>query len=318
MTEQDVLTARHKRFHVANNPVRTIEDARKFLNDVGFCLVYPLRHAFPAPLPSFMAAFVGTTENIPYQHIAFADPRAKEATELMVRLLRAREAFEVDFHEDSALLVSAELFPYYYALVGQKGDSDLTPKLTGSQAVSNLALDIYRAIEKHGAVTKSQLRDQYLNRGASISDAGMDRALHELWATLKITRTDYSPEEGSRWDLLSRWAKKEVNLGARINAPMALSAVISRYLQGVVAAEEREVEEFISRIATRRGAVETFRALIATREIRIVAQGDEGRSFFSVSEQAPSHPVLAERPAAKKPPRKQQRPRSRPTRKTQP
>ena len=77
MTDQDVLEARQKRFHVANNPVRTLEDARKFIADVGFCLVYPLRHSFPAPLPTFMGAFIGTDQAVPYQHISFADPRAK-------------------------------------------------------------------------------------------------------------------------------------------------------------------------------------------------------------------------------------------------
>ena len=179
MTDQDVLEARQKRFHVANNPVRTLEEARKFIADVGFCLVYPLRRAFPAPLPTFIGAFIGSDQAVPYQHIAFADPRAKEATELMVRLLRDKAAYEVNFHEDSALLVSSEIFPYYYGVIGEKGSVKLAPKLTGAQAVSRIAFDIYNAIEKHGALTKAQLK-----RVAVMAQTGLARAIHPVHTPL--------------------------------------------------------------------------------------------------------------------------------------
>jgi hypothetical protein len=157
MTEHDVMEARRKHFHIANNPIRTFEDARDFLSEVGFCLLYPVRHRIQAPLATFIGAFSGTDEGLPYQQIAFADPRAREATELMVRVLRNKAAYEVHFHEDSPLLVSSEVFPFYYALVGEKTPRT-PPRMTGSHKVSRLALDIYNAIEKHGPSTKSRAR----------------------------------------------------------------------------------------------------------------------------------------------------------------
>jgi hypothetical protein len=298
MTEHDVMEARRKRFHIANNPIRTLEDAREFLGDVGFCLVFPLRHPIQAPVATFIGAFLGTDEGLPFQQIAFADPRAREATELMVRLLRNKAAYEVHFHEDSPLLVSSEVFPFYYALVGEKTPKT-PPKMSGSHKVSRLALDIYHAIEKHGPSTKSRLREQYLERGAALSDAGMNRALNELWSILKITRTDYSPQHGSTWDLLYRWAAEPLSRGARVSSPEALSATISRYVQGVIAAEEKEIEQFVAQFSSRSRAAEILRVLTGARELTRLTL--EGRNpLLQVTEFAPMHPSEPE-PNPKRP-----------------
>ncbi len=74
------------------NPVRTVEDARSFLESVGFCLMYPERSV---PLvPSLSRAHTGSTAGLPDVKHAFSDPRAQETTELVVRLLRERSALK--------------------------------------------------------------------------------------------------------------------------------------------------------------------------------------------------------------------------------
>jgi Winged helix DNA-binding domain len=296
MTSQELIDARRKRFHIAGNPIRTIEDARHFLNEVGFCLMYPLRHPIPAPIPTFIGAFIGNDTALPYSHIAFADPRAKDATELMVRLLREKSAFESNLFEDSGLLISAELFPYFYALIGDKTPKT-PPKLTGAHKVSRLAVDVYAEIEKHGSLTKEQLKE-YL--GGSISDAGMDRALNELWAILKTTRVDYSPERGASWGILAKWAPEAVQRGARMSAPEAISAIISRYLPAIIAADEKEIEEFVGQFASRGRAAEIVKALTAARELEPFPL-DDGRALLQVSAVAPA-PLWKQQPApARKP-----------------
>ena len=47
--------------------------------------MYPTRP--PVLVPTFVGAYVGSDENLPTWQHAFADPRATEAKELMVRLL---------------------------------------------------------------------------------------------------------------------------------------------------------------------------------------------------------------------------------------
>src|SRR2546423_13606692 len=124
MTDLELQQQRKTKWHVDGNPVRTIEEARAFLDDVGMCLVYPVRPMLP--LPTWIGACTGSEERLPDAKHAFNDPRAHEAEELMLRLLREKTAFESNLLGDTTLVVAASLFPYFYALVSaqeKKGTS---------------------------------------------------------------------------------------------------------------------------------------------------------------------------------------------------
>src|SRR5215471_6286875 len=84
MTDLELQQLRRERWRLDGKPIRTIEDARAFVESVGFCLMYPLRPALP--VPTFIGAFVGAEDRLPTWQHAYSDPRAAEATELMVRL----------------------------------------------------------------------------------------------------------------------------------------------------------------------------------------------------------------------------------------
>ena len=119
MTDLELQQLRREKWRLDGKAIRTIEQARAFLEDVGFCLMYPQR---PTVLvPTFIGAFVGSDDRLPGWQHAFADPRAAEATELMVRLLRERTAFEANrFDENNGFLLAASVFPYFYALTGER------------------------------------------------------------------------------------------------------------------------------------------------------------------------------------------------------
>ena len=86
MTDLELQQLRREKWRLDGKAIRTIEGARAFLEDVGFCLMYPQRPALL--VPTFIGAFVGSDDRLPEWQHAFKDPRAAEATELMVRLLR--------------------------------------------------------------------------------------------------------------------------------------------------------------------------------------------------------------------------------------
>src|SRR4051812_38180704 len=91
---QQLEKFRREKCRLNGLPVRTLDDARAFIESVGFALMYPLRPA--VLLPTFIGAWAGSAEGLPTWQHAFADPRAHEATDLMVRMLRERVAYEAN------------------------------------------------------------------------------------------------------------------------------------------------------------------------------------------------------------------------------
>src|SRR5277367_1575178 len=270
MTESDLQQLRREKWRLDGKPIRTIEEARAFVEAVGFCLMYPVRPSMP--VPTFIGAFVGSDNRLPTWQHAYSDPRALAATELMVRLLRERAAYEANlFNENNAFLVAASVFPYFYALVGERNPK-LAPKQGPRSPYSPLACDAFEIVRRRGPISKSKLGEML---GGAVSSAGLDRGLSELWAKLRITRVDYTVEEGSVWDELSRWAPDVVREGVGISVPEALSALVSKYLDCVVAVDEGEVESFLSNFVPRTRVKEAIHALLAARELSFVHVGSK-------------------------------------------
>jgi len=265
MTDLELQQLRREKWRLDGRPFRTIEQARAFLEDVGFCLMYPQRP--PLLVPTFIGAFVGSDDRLPGWQHAFADPRAAEATELMVRLLRERAAFEANlFEENNGFLVTASVFPYFYALVGERNPK-LAPKAGSRSPYSALACDAFELIERDGPISKQKMQEVL---GGSVSFPALDGALGELWSKLRITRVDYRPGEGSVWDVLYRWAPDAVKEGVGLSVAEALTALMSKYLDCVIALEQSELETFFGNFIARSKVKEAVHALLAARELSFV------------------------------------------------
>jgi len=268
MTEQELQQFRREKWRINNQPVRTLDDARSFIESVGFCQMYPSRP--PLLLPTFIGAWVGSDDRLPNAQQAFADPRAREAMELMVRLLRDRAAYEANLtDENNSLLIAASVFPYFYALVGERNPRQ-SPKAGARSPYSQLACDAHEAIRRGGPISKQHL---LTTLGKGISGSALDRALIELWSKLRITRVDYSPEERTSWDLLTRWAPEAIREGIQISLPEAISALTSKYCDGVIAADQAELEAFFGSFISRSRIRDAVNALLAARELSFVHIG---------------------------------------------
>jgi len=274
MTDLELHELRRHKWRLDGRPARTIEDAREFLESVGFCLMYPvspqdtgIRGGAEIVLPTFIGAWAGGEENLPTRQKAFADPRAHDATELAVRLLRERSAYEASVFGEDNFLVAASVFPYFYALAG---DRNPRQEPHSDRSLSPLAQDVLSATQRVGRITKRQLAQTL---GGDLSEAAIDRALAELAARLRITRVDYSPRDGSSWDVLYRWASEPVNEGMHLSVAVALSALLSQYLDCVIAAEEKQIGDFFSPLIARSKVKEAINALLAVREVEFVHVG---------------------------------------------
>jgi hypothetical protein len=297
MTEQELTELRRERWHLTGRAVRRFDEARLFLESVGFCMMYPMRQQ--VLVPTFIGAWVGSDQQLPTWQHAFADSRAREATELMVRLLRDRAAYEANrFDENNAFLIAPSIFPYFYALVGERNPK-LAPKPKPHSEYSQLACDAFELIQRDGPISKQKMRDVL---GGSVSFTALDHALGELWSRLRITRVDYNPDQGAFWDVLFRWSPDAVREGINLSVGESLSALISKYLDCVVAADLQELESFFGNFVPRSRVKEAINALLAARELSFIRVGN--RSLIQVTAAKVESPPRASGPREKPRPAK--------------
>ncbi len=273
----DLDQLRREKWRLDGRPVRTLEEAREFIESVGFCLMYPLKA--PVLAPTFIGAWVGSEERLPTWQHAYADPRAHEATDLMVRLLRERAAYEANpFDENNGFLVAGSIFPYFYALVGERN-----PKHAPHGRARAPNIHSWRAMDTRSsaALAPSPSRNCWrrwageLRRRRSTSrwrSCGRDCG-SRVWTT-------------ARWRvrpgmLLYRWSPDAVREGISLSVAEALSALLSKYLDCVVAADQQEVEAFFGNFVPRSRVRESINALLAARELSFVHVGN--RSLIQIT-----------------------------------
>jgi len=284
MTDPELHQLRLAKWRLDGQPIRTIEEARAFIESVGFCLMYPVR---PAMLvPTFIGAFVGSDDRLPARQHAFSDPRAVQATDLMVRLLREQGAYEANLvEENNAFLIAASVFPYFYVLVGERNPK-LAPRAGPRSPYSQLACDAFELISRHGPISKQKLQDAL---GKAISVPALNKALGELSSRLRITRVDYKAGGGgSYWDVLYRWAPDAVRQGIGLSVQQALSALLSKYLDCVIAAERSDLESFFGNFVARSRVKEAVNALLTARELSFVHVG--GKTMLQITPERESTP----------------------------
>ena len=257
MTQQELHQQRAKNWRLDGNPVLTLEEARDFLENVGFCLLFPMR-SLPL-VPTLIGACAGSDADLPDAKHAFADARTGPATELLARLVREKSAYEINFNPETPMVAAASMFPYFYALKNAQG-----------ARISPLAAKVFETIEKHGPLTTGRLQE-LISRELTV--AALERALGELWSILKITRVDVREGAGATWELLYRWEPKAIKKGLEIAVPEALSALLGKYLESAVAVSQEDIEQLFSQLTSRSKIREVVHALLAARQLSLMTMG---------------------------------------------
>ena len=81
--------------------------------------------------------------------------------------------------------------------------------------------------------------------------------------------------------MLYRWAPDPVKEGIGLSVPEALSALVSKYLDCVVAIDQAELETFFGNFIARSKVKDAVNALLAARELSFVHVG--GRSMLQIA-----------------------------------
>jgi len=244
----------------------TLEDARTWIEETGFCLFLPRRQFSTSIAPSFVEAVAGKRDATPArEYITLAE-------ELLVRLELDGVAVRLNLlglpGEAPDFVVASWVLPYVYALRGDR-DWRRNPQLTGSRQVSQLAVLTYKLLEA-GDTTVSKLTRAL---GREVTEGAVLRAITELWQQLRIIPVVSAPGHAAQWQLLRTRFQKAIAEGASTSQVTAISVLASIYLQAVIAATMEDVELFLAPLTARSKVREVLRGLVATRQVHTTSMG---------------------------------------------
>ena len=284
MTIEQLQAARAEKWRQKSNPVLSLEDAAQWTHANGMCFFLPRRNQFPAPFPSFVEAVTGSSNPTP-------SPAAiQDAFSLAIRLFAAKAAAPLNLlgtvSERPDFIASPEALPYVFSLRGDHS-SRRGPETKGSQ----LAADIWKQLRQGGALTAPELQEK-LGRG--VSESAVLRALTELWSSLYVLPI-YTEGQPAAWALFDSQFPDEVQSGSRLAQSTALSALISLYLDSVIAASPEEVEVILSPLSSRSRIREVARGLLAMRQLSVVSVGQQ--TLLCITGGLPEFPPVQEAPA---------------------
>jgi len=119
VTLEEILRQREFNYRrIPERRVRTIEEARAFVEEVGFCHFWPIKGA---ELPNLFHAIAGRVRPVPNEH---DDPDGSKCWGWKDRALGERWWYYGKLLRRRATLVSLDLLPAFYACSENYGDLD--------------------------------------------------------------------------------------------------------------------------------------------------------------------------------------------------
>ena len=266
MTAEQLEASRAERMRQNGAGTLTLEDSRTWIEETGLCLFLPRKQFATFVAPSFVEAVAGERNPAPAAKVV------AQAEDLLVRLEADGVAVRLNLlgqpGEQPDFVVASWVLPYVYALRGDR-DWRRSPQLTGSRAVSQLAIQAYKLLEA-GDATIPQLKHAL---GREVSESAVLRAITELWQQLRIIPVISAPGRTPQWQLLRVRYQKAIAEGASTSQVTAISVLASIYLQALIAASMEEVELFLAPLTARSKVREVLRGLVATRQVHTISMG---------------------------------------------
>jgi hypothetical protein len=236
LTKPEMVDRREARYRRRMDlRVTTPAQAVEFVNEVGFCFLFPIQGV---EMPSLWDAIAGRVMKTTNKHRGYEIERTWGWKD---EALNKRWWFYGKLLRRKATLVSLDFLPNFYALSENFGDYEhdyLEEYQTG--ALSSEAKQIYEALLKHGALDAVRLRRES-RLSAEANKPRFEKALTELQTGLKVLPVGIAPAGAWRYafiyEILPRWyAARHVPERARlIDRAAARAALLDRYLCNVIA-----------------------------------------------------------------------------------
>lgn len=194
---------------------------------------------------------------------------SEAAPEMLERELGELRLIELYLWPGVHRYAAAELLEFVYVCVGDRNPRRDFKKQAGQGRLSWLAAEVYEYLLQHPrSRTSLELRDAM--GAARTSVLGIERALAELAATLKVLRVG-----GNRWRALAQALPEVPAAIDRISQLEAAAALVSQYLDVMVCDTEESIAAFFSPLLSRSRVRDAVNGLEVRRELRL--ESLEGR-----------------------------------------
>ncbi len=213
--------------------VRTVEEARAFVEAVGFCHFWPIKGV---ELPNLFHAIAGRERAVPMEH---DDPDISQCWGWKDRSLDQKWWYYGKLLRRRATLVSLAELPYFYALSENLGDlNDYLQEYADGRLTAE-ARTVYEALLEQGPLDTVRLRRE-ARLSAESAKSRFERALVELQVGLKVLPVGVAEAGAWRYafvyELLPRWFPEAPEQARAIGRGEARQHLLRRYLDNVVAA----------------------------------------------------------------------------------
>ena len=223
-----------------NRRIKTVEEARTFVDEVGFCHFWPIKGI---ETPNLFHAIAGRVRPVPMEH---GDPDLSRCWSWKDSALDKRWWYYGKLLRRRATLVSLDLLPFFYACSENYGDLDDYLEEYRAGTMTAEAKQIYEALLEHGPLDTVRLRRE-ARMSAESSKARFERGLVELQVGLKVLPVGVAEAGAWRYAFLYEIVQRhypELPERARpIKRSEARHTLVLRYLDNVVAADRKMVEK---------------------------------------------------------------------------
>ena len=218
--------------------LHTVEDARTFVEEMGFCFFWPIKDI---EMPNLFHAIAGRVRPVPMEH---GDPDISKCWGWKDDSLDKKWWYYGKLLRRRATLISFDYLPYFYALSDNFGD--LTDYLQEYEdgLMTAEAKSIYEAILESGPLDTVRLRRE-ARMSADSAKSRFDRALVELQVGLKVLPIGVARtgawNYAFTYELFQRWFPEVPEQARGIKRSEARRVLVQRYLDNVVAADRKMI-----------------------------------------------------------------------------
>ena len=202
--------------------VKTATEAVRFLDDVGFCLLFPVKNV---ALPSLYYAMARRTP------ITW-DKYTAKLWEWKDELPRQRRAFYAKYFKGRGSFISLKFLPHFLALRQSAAAPEDAERFYAVGRITYDARALWQVLAEHGPLATLELRHA-CKMETKAGNARFKKAMLELQALLLVTHSGAEQETdawaSNRFELVSRAFPKQVEQARKIAPETARATLAQKY-----------------------------------------------------------------------------------------